>query len=67
MRKPASRDTPAARELKITRVRNIDRVKAMREYSRSGLLILERILIFDEEGVKVKQSLIIRLALGLKS
>ena len=67
MRKPASRDTPAARELKITRVRNIDRVKAMREYSRSGWLILERILIFDEEGVKVKQSLIIRLALGLKS
>ena len=67
MRKPASRDNPAARELKITRVRNIDRVKAMREYSRSGLLILERILIFDEEGVKVKQSLIIRLALGLKS
>ena len=27
MRKPASRDNPAVRELKITRVRNIDRVK----------------------------------------
>ena len=51
MWKPASRDNPAARELKITRARNIDRVKAMREYSRSGLLILERILIFNEEGV----------------
>ena len=45
MRKPASRDNPAARELKIMRVRNIDRVKAMREYSQSALLILERILI----------------------
>ena len=45
MRKPASRDNLAARELKIMRVRNIDRVKAMREYSQSALLILERILI----------------------
>ena len=30
MRKPASRDNPAARELKITRALNLDRVKTVR-------------------------------------
>ena len=35
--KIASRENLAARELKITRARNLDRVKAVREYNKRGL------------------------------
>ncbi len=36
---------------KKRRALNLDRVKAVRECNQHALLVLERILIFDEEGI----------------